>query len=77
MKNQRTAVQQQVAEALIESKAINFEIVGSVISKFSESAALSGSDIAVIVGHRMWDICIPPFPYLQVHAGDIEQRLQA
>ena len=38
----RSELQREVAEALVASKAINFESVGAVLSKFGARAALTG-----------------------------------
>lgn len=46
-------------EALVSSKAINFEAVGAVLSKFGARAALSGEAIGVIINRRVIDACIP------------------
>jgi hypothetical protein len=60
----RSAFQQQVVEALVQSKAINLEAVGAVISKYAERALLTGESIASIVNqHNVW-ICGNPGPIL-------------
>lgn len=65
----RSELQREVAEALVASKAINFESVGAVLSKFGARAALTGEAIGVIINRRVMDICIPPEPYGLVNAG--------
>ena len=75
MPQKRTEVQQEVIDALLESNAINFDAVGSILTKYGARAARTGSDVAVIVGWRAWDICIPPEPYGKV-AGNIGQEVQ-
>lgn len=60
----RSELQREVAEALVASKAINFEAVGGVLSKFGARAALSGEAIGVIINRRVMDVCIPPEPYV-------------
>jgi hypothetical protein len=63
MPNQRTELQREVVEALIKSKAINFDAIGEVFSKYGARAALAGDSIGVIINWRLHDICIPPFWY--------------
>jgi hypothetical protein len=63
MSKSRTALQKEVVAALVSSKAINLDAVGAVFSKFGTKAALEGDSIAVIIGRRAWDICIPVDPY--------------
>lgn len=59
----RTELQREVATALIEAKAINFDMVGSVLSKYGARAALNGDAIGAIVNWRVIDVCIPVDPY--------------
>jgi len=59
MSTARTELQKEVVEALVSSKAVNLEAVGSVLSKYGARAALTGSEIGVIIGHNVYDICIP------------------
>jgi len=59
MANVRTELHREVVEALVSSKAINFEAVGTVLSKFGARAALSGEPIGVVIGKRVIDACIP------------------
>ncbi len=64
MSNRRSELQQAVVDALIVSKAVNFESVGSVLAKFGERAARSGDGLSFVVNsHFVRDICIPPEPY--------------
>jgi hypothetical protein len=61
MPHGRTRLQQEVVEALIKSKAIDFEAVGAVMSKFGERAALAGDSLGSVINWRLHDVCIPPF----------------
>lgn len=61
MSLKRTELQREVVDALIESRAVDFEAVGSVLAKYGERAARTGDGFAVIINWRAWDICIPPF----------------
>ena len=55
----RSEIQQEVAAALVESKAIDFEKIGSVLANFGARAALAGSDLGVVLGFHIMDLCIP------------------
>lgn len=70
----RSELQQEVANALLESSAINFEAIGSVFAKFGERAARSGSDLGFIVGRRVLNYCIPPDPYGAIERATIPQQ---
>jgi hypothetical protein len=70
--SERTELQKEVAEALINSKALNFEVIGSVLTKYGARAALTGNAIGVIINWRVIDVCIPPEPYQWATFG--EQR---
>lgn len=58
----RSAFQQRVVEALIESKAVNLEVVGSVMSKLGEAAALSGESLVFVVNRPFFQACGWPGP---------------
>jgi hypothetical protein len=70
----RTRLQQEVVEALIESKAVDFAAVGAVMSKFGERAALAGDSLWSVINWRFFDGCIPPFT---VGEQVIDVQLQA
>ena len=55
----RTELQREVAEALISTKAINFDAVGQILAKYGERAARGGDGIGVIINWRVMDFCIP------------------
>jgi hypothetical protein len=63
MPNKRTELQREVVEALVSSKAINFEAAGSVLAKYGARAALTGDTFGALVHWRVFDICIPPDPW--------------
>jgi hypothetical protein len=65
----RNELEQEVVDALIESKAIDFDAVAGLLAKFGGRAAQSGSEFGVVFNWRTMDICIPPDPYRL--AGDI------
>ena len=74
MSFQRSELQNEVARALVESKAIDFEVVGKVLSQYGARAALTGDTIGAILGRKCIDICIPPEPYL-VNVGEIRGKV--
>jgi hypothetical protein len=59
MANVQTELHREVVEALISSKAINFEGIGTVLSKYGARAALTGDAVGVIIGKHLIDLCIP------------------
>jgi len=74
MSIQRSELQNEVARALVESKAVDFEAVGKVLSRFGARAALSGDTIGAIIGRKCMDICIPPEPYL-INVGEMRGKV--
>ncbi|PIM52269.1 hypothetical protein CS062_15375 [Roseateles chitinivorans] len=62
----RTAFQQQVIEALVESKAINVDAVGATFAKFGERALLQGEALVTIINRNaIWN-CGWPGPELDI-----------
>lgn len=57
----RTELQAEVINALISSKAIDFEAVGAVLGKYGARAAATGDAVGMVINWRHVDICIPPF----------------
>lgn len=69
----RSAFQQQVVEALVQSKAINLEAVGATLSKFGERALLQGESLVHIINrHSIW-ACGWPGPELDIIRGARQQ----
>jgi hypothetical protein len=70
MKSQpRTAFQQQVVEALVQSKAINLEAVGATMAKFGERALVQGETLVSIINRNaIWN-CGWPGPELDIVRG--------
>jgi len=65
----RSAFQQQVVEALVESRAINLEAVGATFAKFGERALLEGESLVSIVNRNaVWN-CGWPGPELDIFRG--------
>jgi len=65
----RTAFQQQVVEALVESRAINLEAVGAIFARFGERALLEGDSLVSIVNRNaIWN-CGWPGPELDILRG--------
>jgi hypothetical protein len=71
----RTELHKEVVEALISSKAINFDAVGSVLSKYGARAAIAGDAIGVIIHWRVIDACIPVDFYDLVRGVNIERTI--
>ncbi|MBB3282078.1 hypothetical protein FUT87_26225 [Mitsuaria sp. TWR114] len=68
----RTAFQQQVIEALVESKAINADAVGATFAKFGERALLQGEVLVTIINRNaIWN-CGWPGPELDI-VRDVRQ----
>lgn len=59
MSNHRSEMHREIVEALVSSKAVDFEAVGTVLSKYGARAALAGDSIGVIINWRVMDLCIP------------------
>lgn len=59
MPRMRTELHREVVDALVSSKAINFEAIGSILSKYGSRAALTGDEIGVIINRHVIDVCIP------------------
>jgi hypothetical protein len=62
----RSSFQQEVIEALVESKAIDFAGVGSTMSRFAERAALEGESLVTIINKNVIWNCGWPGPELDV-----------
>ncbi len=60
MPNRRTELQREVVEALVQSKAFDFEAVGKVLGKYGSRAALAGDAIGIVINWRTLHYCIPP-----------------
>jgi hypothetical protein len=59
MSDKRTELHKEVVESLVSTKAINFEAIATVLSKYGARAALTGDAIGVIINRRVMDLCIP------------------
>jgi hypothetical protein len=59
----RHELHQEAVDALLESKAIDFEAVGRVLADQGARLAKEGVDFSVIINWRVMDICIPPDPF--------------
>jgi hypothetical protein len=63
MARERNELQQEIVDALLDSKAFNFEAIGAILAGYGERAAKSGSEIAVRIGRNVVNYCIPPEPF--------------
>lgn len=59
----RSELQQEVVDAILDSGAVNFEAIGTVLAKYGDRAARTGTDVAAVIGWRVMDLCIPPFDF--------------
>ena len=65
----RSAFQQEVVEALLDSKAIDLVAVGNTMSKFAERAARDGESLVQIINHNaIWN-CGWPGPDIDILRG--------
>ncbi|PKQ22860.1 MAG: hypothetical protein CVT65_11125 [Actinobacteria bacterium HGW-Actinobacteria-5] len=71
----RTPLQDEVVRALIETKAIDFEAVGALFSKFGAQAALEGDSLVHIITKKVTWACGWPGPEI-FRAEDIAQFRQ-
>jgi hypothetical protein len=62
----RSAFQQQVVEALVESRAINLEAIGATFAKFGERAMLEGESLVSIINRNSMWACGWPGPELDI-----------
>ena len=60
MPNRRTELQREVVEALVQSKAFDFEAIGKVLGKYGSRAALTGDALGIVINWRRLHYCIPP-----------------
>lgn len=58
----RTPLQDEVVRALIETKAIDFEAVGALFSKYGARAALDGDVLVHIINKNVTWNCGWPVP---------------
>ena len=77
MSQKRTELHREVVEALVSSRAIDFEAIGGVLSKYGSRAALSGDAIGVIINWRVIDACIPVDFYDLVRGIDSKRTVGA
>ena len=68
----RSAFQQQVIEALVESKAINIEAVGATMSRFGQEALLRGETLVNIINRQSIWACGWPGPEIDI--GQVARR---
>jgi hypothetical protein len=61
----RTEFEQEIVQALVESKAIDFEAAGSILAKYGARAALSENEIHFIVTKQVHWACGNPGPLLR------------
>jgi len=70
----RSAFQQQVAEELLKTKAIDLSAVGATISKFGERAIREGEPMAVLITRNTMLACGWPGPELDLNREQFNAR---
>ena len=64
--NKRTPLQDEVVRALIETKAIDFEAVGALFSKYGAQAALEGDSLVHIINKNVtWNCGMPGLDFFR------------
>ena len=58
----RTELEQEIVNALIDTKAINLEAIGSIISKYGARAAKTGTNLVTIINKHVIINCGWPGP---------------
>lgn len=61
-KNIRTELEQELVNAFIETKAIDFEAIGNIISKYGARAAKSGTELVFVIDRHLSLACGWPGP---------------
>ena len=64
--DKRSAFHQEVVEALLESKAIDLEAAGAIMSKFGTRAALEGESLVQIINRNVVWNCGWPGPEVNI-----------
>jgi hypothetical protein len=77
MPNLRTELHREVVDALVKTKAINFDAVGNILSKFGSRAALTGDSIGVVINWRVMDLCIPVDFFVLVRGVHFDRTIAA
>jgi hypothetical protein len=70
-RDERTPLQDEVVRALIETKAIDFEAVGALFSKYGARAALEGDSLVHIINKNVTWNCGWPGPEIFRDATDV------
>ncbi len=73
--DKRSAFQQQVVEALLDSKAIDLTAVGATMSKFGERAAREGEALVQIINRNVIWNCGWPGPELDILQVPVNRQL--
>ena len=58
----RTELEQELVDAFIETKAVDFEAIGSIVARYGARAARSGTDLTTIVNKHFLINCGWPGP---------------
>ncbi|HET9873666.1 MAG TPA: hypothetical protein VFP89_13865 [Propionibacteriaceae bacterium] len=75
MPSQRTKLQQEVVDALLDTRAINLEAVAGVMASFGERALREGDDFATIInGNAIWNCGLPGLALERSQLGQVGQQ---
>ena len=61
----RTELDQEIVNALIDTKAVNFDAIGGIIAKFGDRATRSGTNLSVVINKYNLLACGWPGPELR------------
>jgi len=67
--DKRSAFQQQVVEALLDTKAIDLKALGAAMSKYGERAAREGETLVQIINRPFILACGWPGPEVDISRG--------
>ena len=74
MGEKRSELHQQVVETLLDSKALNLEAIGSVISQYGDKAARDGESLVSIINLKLLWCCGWPGPEIDVFRHQAPQQ---
>jgi hypothetical protein len=61
----RTELEQEIVDAFIETKAVNFDAIGKIIAKYGARAAKTGTSLVNIINKNITINCGWPGPEIR------------
>ena len=58
----RTELEQEIVNALVDSNAVNFDAIGSIIAKYGARAAKTGTSLSAVIDKHSIIACGWPGP---------------